>query len=69
MVRLVPLWAPIKRISIVSNPLLQAPDMVFEGSDDGLVEDLLLPNGRYQAFGNPVEGDAVHVIALKDVAH
>ena len=68
VVCLVPLWAPIKRVSVMSHPLLQPLNVVFEGCDDGLVEDLPVPDGGDQALGDPVEGDAVHIVPLEDVA-
>ena len=62
------LRTPIKCISVVPQLHFQTHDVVLEGCDNGLMEDLSLPDGRHQAFGDPVEGDAVHIVMLEDVA-
>ena len=67
VVRFKPFQTPIKRVSVMPYLLFQTLDVVLKGRDDGLVEDFPLPNGQHQAFGDPVEGDAVHVIVLEDV--
>ena len=45
VVRLVPFRAPFECASIVPHLVFQAHDLVFKGCDDGLVEDLPLPDG------------------------
>ena len=45
VVHFVPFQTPIKCVSVVPHLLFQTLDAVLEGQDDGLVEDLPLPDG------------------------